>query len=177
MSWRKKPQFSWSSCKMWYSPCFHRKYPKIAKNAGLMVRKIFLGPCHEFRLKYIVRFPPEIWLGSRICKYFDHCSIVEELSVYFRCTSGKIEFSNCLKVKELCPPRSFYQFKHILSKEVVYLRLIVSKELLDSQSSLDDECLMTDARCHSMLLFWSSENGFSLWCLRVIFLIKLLYSG
>jgi len=58
--------------------------------------------------------------------YFDHCSIVEELSVYFWCTSGQFEFSNCLKVKsELCSPRSFYQFKHILSKEeVVYLRFI-----------------------------------------------------
>ena len=42
--------------------------------------------------------------------YFDHNSIVEELSVYFRCTSGKFEFSNFLKVKiELCSSHSFYQ--------------------------------------------------------------------
>ncbi len=55
---------------------------------------------------------------------FDHSLIVEELSVYFRCFSGKIEFSNFLKVKsELCSPHNFYQFKHILSKEEVgYLR-------------------------------------------------------
>ena len=34
---------------------------------------------------------------------FVHSSIVKELSVYFWCTSGKFEFSNCLKVKsELC---------------------------------------------------------------------------
>jgi hypothetical protein len=36
---------------------------------------------------------------------------------------AKIEFSNFLKVKsELCSPHSFFQFKHVLSKEkVVYL--------------------------------------------------------
>jgi hypothetical protein len=58
---------------------------------------------------------------------FDHSSIVEELSVYFRCTSGQFEFFNCLKLKsELCSPHSFYQCKHSLSKEevVVYLRFI-----------------------------------------------------
>jgi hypothetical protein len=57
---------------------------------------------------------------------FDHSLIVEELSVYFRCTSGKFEFSNFLKVKsELCSPHSIYQFKHSLSKEeVVYLIFI-----------------------------------------------------
>jgi hypothetical protein len=50
--------------------------------------------------------------------YFDHYSIVEELSVYFPCTSCKFEFSNCLKVKsEFCSLHSFYQFKNILSKE------------------------------------------------------------
>jgi hypothetical protein len=38
--------------------------------------------------------------------------------VYFRCVSGKFEFSYCLKVKsELCSLHSFYQFKHSLSKE------------------------------------------------------------
>jgi hypothetical protein len=42
----------------------------------------------------------------------------------YRSTSGVLpdnfEFSNCLKVKsELCSPRSFYQFKHVLCKEEV----------------------------------------------------------
>jgi hypothetical protein len=50
--------------------------------------------------------------------YFAHSSIVEELSVYFRCTSGKFEFSNFPKVKsELYSPYSFHQFKHSLSKK------------------------------------------------------------
>ena len=36
---------------------------------------------------------------------FYHSSIVEELSIYFRCISGKFLFSNCRKVKsELCSP-------------------------------------------------------------------------
>ena len=58
--------------------------------------------------------------------YFDNSSTVEEISVYFRCTAGKFEFSNFQKVKsELCFPHSFYQFKHSLSKEeVVYLIFI-----------------------------------------------------
>jgi hypothetical protein len=48
----------------------------------------------------------------------------------YRSISGvlpaKIEFSNFLKVKsELCSTHSFYQFKHILSKEEVgYLKFI-----------------------------------------------------
>ena len=50
--------------------------------------------------------------------YFDLTSIVEELSVYFRSTSGKFEFSNFLKVKsELCSPLSLHQFKHNLGKK------------------------------------------------------------
>jgi hypothetical protein len=70
----------------------------------------------------------------------------------YRSISGvlpaKIEFANCLKVKsELCSPHSFYQFKHILSKEEGgFLNLFVSKELPDWESSLGDECLKTDTR-------------------------------
>ncbi len=72
---------------------------------------------------------------------FNHSSIVEELSVYFRCTSGKFEFSNSLKVKsELFSPHSFYQFKHSLSKEEVgfFNFLVFFKELLDWESCLRD---------------------------------------
>jgi hypothetical protein len=73
---------------------------------------------HLFHLKFDEDFES--------ASYFDHCSMVEELSVYFRCTSGQFEFAKCLKVKsELCSPHSFYQFKNILNKEEVgYLRFI-----------------------------------------------------
>ena len=86
-------------------------------------------------------------------------------------------FSNFQKVKgKLFFPLSFYQFKHSLSKEeVVYLRKLVSKELLDWESSLKHECLMTDARCTSLLLSLSSENVFLRW--RVFFFDLFVYSG
>ena len=40
----------------------------------------------------------------------------------------------------------------------IYLFVSKSKELLDWQSSLKDECLMTEARCPSLLLSWSLKN-------------------
>ena len=60
---------------------------------------------------------------------FDHSWIVEELLTDFRSTSGKIEFSNFLKVKsELCSPHSLHQFQLSLSKlEVIFLNLFVFK--------------------------------------------------
>ena len=49
---------------------------------------------------------------------FDLISIIEELSVYFWCTSGQFGFSNSLKVKsELCSSHSFYQFKNIFKRK------------------------------------------------------------
>jgi hypothetical protein len=91
----------------------------------------------------------------------DHSLTVEELSVYFRCTSGKIEFSNFLKLKsEFCSPHNFYQFKHILSKEEVgYLW----------SSSLKHEYLMSDARCPSLLLcLWKISFFLCVWFFRLI---------
>ena len=101
---------------------------------------------------------------------FDCSSTVEELSTNFWSTSGKFEFSNCLKVKSyLCSPHSIYQFKHSLSKEEEFIQyLFVSKESLDCQSSLKHECLMTDARCPSLLLSLCLEN--------VIFLVSFFFS-
>jgi hypothetical protein len=65
---------------------------------------------HQYHLKFDGNHEP--------VSIFDHSSIVEELSFYFRYTSGKIEISNCLKVKsELCSPQSLYQFKHNLNEE------------------------------------------------------------
>ena len=106
--------------------------------------------------------------------YFDLSSIVEELSVYFRCISGvlpaKIEFSNCLKVKsELCSPNSFYQFKHSLSKEKVgFFNLLVFKEPLDWESSLWDECLRSHTRC-LLLLSWKNVR---LSCVMLVYLFS-----
>jgi hypothetical protein len=108
---------------MWYSSHFHPKYPKIVENRKkrwTIVQENFFWAMSwislEIHLSHM-NFDED----HESVNNFDHSSIVEELSVYFRCTSGKFEFSNCLKVKsELCSPQSFYQFKHSLSKEEVF---------------------------------------------------------
>ena len=78
-------------------------------------QEIFLA---HARISKIHHSPLKFDGDHESASYFDHSSIVEELSVYFRCVSGKVEFTNILKVKtELCSPHSIYQFKHSLSKE------------------------------------------------------------
>ena len=84
--------------------------------------KIF-GPCHGFRLKYIRSIYPKFDEDRESVSCFDCSSTVEELSTNFWSTSGKFEFSNCLKVKsDLCSPHSIYQFKHSLSKEEEFIQ-------------------------------------------------------
>ena len=114
---------------MEYSSFVHPKYPKIIENRKkrwTIAQENFFGAMswisfqiHQSYLKFDE--------GHESLSCFDHSSIDEELSVYFRCTSGQFEFSNCLKVKsELCFPHGFYQFKHSLIKEdVEFLNLLV----------------------------------------------------
>jgi hypothetical protein len=82
---KKELGFSWSSCKIGYSSCFHRKYPKIVKNRkidGPYQRNFFwavswvLFKIHQFHLKFDG--------DHESVSFFYHSSIVEELSVYFR---------------------------------------------------------------------------------------------
>ena len=98
-----------------------RKSSKIAK-IDVLSENFFLAmswlsfKIHQSHLKFDGDHESE--------SYFDHSSIVEELSVYFWCTSGKFEFSNFLKLKtELCSPHSFYQFKHSLGREEVVFKI------------------------------------------------------
>ena len=95
------------------------KIPENRRKLQKFVQENFLGPISW--ISFIIHpIDPKFDEDRESVSNFDHSSIVEELSVYLRCTSGKFEFSNCLKVKsELCFPHSFYQFKHILRKEEV----------------------------------------------------------
>jgi hypothetical protein len=70
------------------------------------VQEIFF--CHVMDFVWNTLVPPEIWSwrDHESVSNFDQSSIGEELSVYFRYTSGKLKISNCLKVKsELCFPQ------------------------------------------------------------------------
>jgi hypothetical protein len=59
---------------------------------------------------------------------FDLSSIDEELSTNFRSTSGKFEFSHCLKVKsELCSLSSFYNLKQFFTEQE--LRCVILRVL------------------------------------------------
>jgi hypothetical protein len=64
-----------------------------------------------------------------------------------------------------------------LKGKLLSLYNFVCKELLDWQSSLKHECLMTDARCPSLLLIVVLVSGKCLSSSVVIFSIDLLYSG
>jgi hypothetical protein len=102
---------------------FPQKIPenrrKPQKNAGKFLGHVRISfEIHQSYLKFDE--------DHEYVSFLVHSSIVEDLSVYFRCTSGKFEISHFLQAKsELCSPHSFHQFKHSFSKEqVVYLRFI-----------------------------------------------------
>ena len=143
---QKRTRFSWSSCDIGYSSLFHPKYLKIVENRKnrrtIVQRNIFWAmswisfKIHQSHLKFDE--------DHEFVSFFYLSSIVEELSVYFRCTSGQNWVFEFPKSK-----------KWALFPIYSYLKL-----LLDWQSSLKHECLMTDARCPSLLLSLFLENVF-----------------